>query len=517
MPAIAESTRHAPSRFAEVQCMAISPDYRHMVMGHGNRKIMWADLPSLTQKRSVAIVNGRIACMRYVDARRLLVSSEDRMTRLLDVSSGRSVKSITLQGDTVRALATTPDGQQVLFGGNDGNVQLWDLATGRVRQTMTGHQARVNRVLFCNETQTAVSASDDGTVRIWNLADGAMRSVLPMPTRQVVALAVSDDSQVLAAAADNTIQLWRLPSAQPLHTLNVSQGWVSGLALTPTGCYVLSSGRDGTVIAWESSTGREMHRVRDEGSLIVGLELMGGMVAMTVDDRGKIRGGHLPDHLIEVDSQREELAEVRELEPTGQIDASGAATPTTPPVVAAADPMPKQPVTPSQPSAADVRGMDGGDDQPLVIREFKPRYGEAGDELTVSGRGFTDTQRVVFCYGREEQEARFTVESDTVLKVIVPIGIDDLRTGAAIEVVTAEGVTVTIPCASWGPDPGGISSSVRRAFAFTAQGAWHIPIVRRKRIQPKALRLEYPWHSATWRLDSRVRRGPLAKKSGLLP
>ncbi len=142
----------------------------------------------------------------------------------------------------------------------------------------------------------------------------------------------------------------------------------------------------------------------------------------------------------------------------------------TPPAIAATDPMPKQPVTPSQPSAADVRGMDGGDDQPLVIREFKPRYGEAGDELTVSGRGFTDTQRVVFCYGREEQEARFTVESDTVLKVIVPIGIDDLRSGAAIEVVTAEGVTVTIPRASREPDPGGVSSFVRRSFAFTPQG-----------------------------------------------
>src|SRR5436309_13369910 len=97
-----------------------------------------------------------------------------------------------------------------------------------------------------------VSAAAEGRCRLWRVADAARLNTLASPTRTVAGLAFSrDDSLLVTAGGDETIQLWNLEDAtwqEPLLTGRTRV--VSALAFNPAGSLLASGGSDGTVQLW---------------------------------------------------------------------------------------------------------------------------------------------------------------------------------------------------------------------------------------------------------------------------
>jgi WD40 repeat protein len=148
-----------------------SPDGRKALVMDWSEVWLWdftnRDLRLLTDHRGPRH-RYKIACYD-ADGRRALVGCGDGEVFLLEMDSGRCLKTLTGHTDEVMGVCFSPDGRRALSAGVDRTARLWDLETGRCLRTFTGHTGHVTSVCFSPDARTALTGSTDGTARLWQL------------------------------------------------------------------------------------------------------------------------------------------------------------------------------------------------------------------------------------------------------------------------------------------------------------------------------------------------------------
>src|SRR5262249_15893282 len=103
------------------------------------------------------------------DGRGLAVCEGSQPTfSLLDVATGRPLRTFAGHREGVYALASSPDGSFLASGGMDGLVKIWDPATGRELRTLRGHSGLVSSLAYSPDGRLLTSASCDKTVKVWD-------------------------------------------------------------------------------------------------------------------------------------------------------------------------------------------------------------------------------------------------------------------------------------------------------------------------------------------------------------
>jgi serine/threonine protein kinase/WD40 repeat protein len=70
---------------------------------------------------------------------------------------------------TVRAVAVSPDSRILASGGEDRLIRLWELPTGRSLASWEAHEADVTAMAFRPDGRTLISGSADGILKLWDL------------------------------------------------------------------------------------------------------------------------------------------------------------------------------------------------------------------------------------------------------------------------------------------------------------------------------------------------------------
>ncbi|GHG53301.1 nSTAND1 domain-containing NTPase [Streptomyces griseocarneus] len=165
---------------------------------------------------------------------------------------GRAVTSLSFRPGDAGSLAT---------GGEDHTARLWRLAGGaaeetpRPERTFAGHDDAVYRVLFLDGA-TLATGSLDNTARIWRVSDGRVLHRLTEHADTVLGLAVGPTGTLATASRDDTVKLWNPRDGRSLRTLAGHTGPVTSVAFSPDGTRLATAGRDNTVRIWDAHEGR---------------------------------------------------------------------------------------------------------------------------------------------------------------------------------------------------------------------------------------------------------------------
>jgi molecular chaperone DnaK (HSP70) len=166
-------------------------------------------------------------------------------------------------GNSVHALAFSPDGSLLASGGLDHVIGLWGAQSGEALGALSGHGNQVLAVAFSRDGKTLASGGFDQTVRLWNFRrwEWGLQQVFEHPNiPKIFAVAVSPDGKMLACGGSNgNICLRDAGTGAPLralvHRATLLGYTVHGLAFSPDGKILASGGEARTAQLWDAQTG----------------------------------------------------------------------------------------------------------------------------------------------------------------------------------------------------------------------------------------------------------------------
>src|SRR5207248_1846605 len=172
----------------------------------------------------------------------------------------------------VFTLAFTPDGRTLASGSWNGTVKFWDVASGRVRETLSGHTGRAWAVAWSPDGRTVASCEWDQTIWLWDVERRSYQAVLHghgagrTPPRMlrghrwnVYGVAWSPDGRFLASSGwDNAVRVWDATTGADVRILRDPDGVDTsfyGVAWSPDGTFLASGSYQQGVQVWEVTTG----------------------------------------------------------------------------------------------------------------------------------------------------------------------------------------------------------------------------------------------------------------------
>jgi WD40 repeat protein len=99
------------------------------------------------------------------DSTRVAFVSEGS-ARILDVATGRVLRTLTGHGVITRSLAWSPDGKRLVTTNSQGTINEWDAVSGRLLLTLTGYSDDLHSVVWSPDNMRVAIGGDNGGVRI---------------------------------------------------------------------------------------------------------------------------------------------------------------------------------------------------------------------------------------------------------------------------------------------------------------------------------------------------------------
>lgn len=285
-----------------VSCLALSPDGRRVVSGHGGRERMklWdtatgEELVTFEGKQfesncpvfspdgtrieaglnvyntaSGALLHGlgvteRGGSLTHVafspDETQVMTLSEQGV-RLWDVGTGSSGEPnnpshLDLLGYGASYAAFSPDGKTVLTG-RDTNTHLWDASTGEELRSFNG----LSNAAFSFNGAQVLAGSWDGEAILWDASSGERIRTFVQSDDHFSRVALSGDgSRLLTGSKDGTVRLWDTASGDTLHSFSLdtkSPDYVQFLAFSPDGARILAGTWNVSAKMWDAVSGEEL-------------------------------------------------------------------------------------------------------------------------------------------------------------------------------------------------------------------------------------------------------------------
>ncbi len=263
-----------------VRALAIAPDGATAISGSFDTSaIRW----SLTRNAADQVLRFHESAVNAVAVApdsRIVTGGEDG--RVAIWQPGATKPAAVLDGHTapIVGLAVSPDGATIASASWDRTVRLWPL-NGGTPNVIEGHNQNVNGVAFTPDGKSLVSASYDLTLRIWPL-DGSAPTITTLPS-PLNAVAVARDGEIVTGGADGRV-FFLSPTGELRGELPAGETPIIAIAVSGDGALVAAAGIRGSVAVIERAT-------RTVARTLVGPGLPVWSAVFLPDNRTLITGG----------------------------------------------------------------------------------------------------------------------------------------------------------------------------------------------------------------------------------
>lgn len=183
------------------------------------------------------------------DGRTVAIARADKVA-LLSTANRELIRTLGVHGRETKYLAFAADGGTLATASEDGTVQTWDLASGQMTRTLPG--GRITALRFAPAGRTLASATEDGSVSLWDLGTGNLSMQLKKHSGAVNAIAFSADGNLMATGSDDrTVIIWETATGKARHTLKGHELAVTSLAFSPDGSLLAAGAGNASVVLWE--------------------------------------------------------------------------------------------------------------------------------------------------------------------------------------------------------------------------------------------------------------------------
>jgi WD40 repeat protein len=235
--------------------------------------------------------------------RRLLAFCSVEGVKIWQIWLGKQIQFIhDARSRHLRLVSFSPDGQKIFGASFTCTIHCWDVDTGAHLFDLHGHPTQISEVHYDNVGQIisicleqirvwniqtgaclraidfgsdsgkgaaylapfVATGSDNGTIVVWNLDTGKCISTAGGGTPRIMSLATNTQNQIVASGRDDgSLYLWNFTELgsgkipQPI-VIQAHQGIATGLAFSPNGQLVASTGSDRKIEIWDAITGEHL-------------------------------------------------------------------------------------------------------------------------------------------------------------------------------------------------------------------------------------------------------------------
>jgi WD40 repeat protein len=182
----------------------------------GERAVTVWDLAPGREGAVTRLLPCEAKCLVFaLDGRSLATGGLDGLVRVWDLETGQLRFAVRSHVYYLTSLAVSDDGRTLASASDcDRVARLCDAATGRSIAELRGHTAPVLAVAFVPGGKMVATAGMDGTVRLWDVRSGRERACLRCPRVTPGTLAFSDDGRSLAVGGfEPEVRVWDVSGA----------------------------------------------------------------------------------------------------------------------------------------------------------------------------------------------------------------------------------------------------------------------------------------------------------------
>lgn len=107
------------------------------------------------------------------------------------------------------------------------------------------------RHVAASSTRYFATGGNDGSISIFDLKIMKQTGNLMQHDNSIEALEFYKDDYLVSASSDKMISLWRVSDWEHMKQLKGHTGCISAISISPTGKFMLSTGRDGSLRMWD--------------------------------------------------------------------------------------------------------------------------------------------------------------------------------------------------------------------------------------------------------------------------
>jgi len=234
------------------------------------------------------------ASLAWSKDNKVLAVGTYKTVRLVDPSTGQTVRELAGHADVIHNLQFSPDGKLLAAAGGpaslQGELKIWDVATGALVKTIVGHTDFIYSCAWSPDNKNIATASYDKLVKIWDVTSGAEVKTLKDHADAVYGVAYNPAGNLLASAsADRSVKVWDVATGKRIYTLTGHGDIVFSVAWSPAGNQLCSVGADKTLRVWNvnAQNGNQAQNTGAHGKSVneVAYSPDGSMMATASDDK----------------------------------------------------------------------------------------------------------------------------------------------------------------------------------------------------------------------------------------
>ena len=252
-----------------VRAVTVSPDSRYCVASVFRHEFAW-DLKE--RKRVWQHEGDTVRCLRVSpDGQVVALATSNRDVVLRSLATGQELKTLVGHGDDIDGLAFHPDGSFLASGDRGGVVRVWPLDAAQANQksgvdSLVGntskmdwprcfraHSDRTWALDFSPDGKRLLSGSKDGTVMAWR--GRPEQKERPSETGDLIDLAFSRGGNTVVVCETNRLRLWnRRTGQQEVFGSGIADEMYS-VAFSPDEKIIFCGDKQGQVHLWDRELG----------------------------------------------------------------------------------------------------------------------------------------------------------------------------------------------------------------------------------------------------------------------